>query len=364
MKKVLSVLLVLTMLMVMATGCSKTSETTTEPEVTNAPEATEAATEPAATETTTAEPAKTGLAVISSLGKSKDAAADADGLAQTDSLIVAVLVDKDGKILDCKIDAAQTKINFSTEGKLITDVASALKSKQELGTEYGMKSKSDIGKEWNEQADAFAQYVIGKTADEVSGIAVTEKGVAGDADLAASVSVRIGDFVAAVAKAVANAQELGASVGDKLGLAVSTDIAKSKDANAEGDGLGQAYSNYAVVTVGADGKITSCYFDASQGNVNFSIAGAITSDIAAAPQTKQELKEGYGMKKASNIGKEWYEQANALATYVTGKTVDEVTGIALSDEGLAADADLAASVSIHLAPFTANVAKAVANATK
>ncbi|HWT74480.1 MAG TPA: hypothetical protein VN258_07140 [Mobilitalea sp.] len=39
-------------------------------------------------------------------------------------------------------------------------------------------------------------------------------------------------------------------------------------------------------------------------------------------------------------------------------------GIALNNQGTAADADLAASVSIHLAPFTSNVEKAVANAAK
>lgn len=335
MKKILVSLLVLTMVVASLTACSKSSE-----------------------------PAKTGLAVITSLGKSKAATADAEGLAQTDSLVVAVLVNKDGKILDCQIDSAQTKVNFTTEGKLTSDVAAILKSKQELGADYGMKSNSAIGKEWNEQADAFAKYVIGKTAAEVKGIAISSEGAAADADLAASVSIRIGDFVAAVEKAVTSAQDLGAAKGDNLGLAVTTDIAKSKDAAADAEGLAQAYSNYAVVTVDKDGKITSCYFDASQGNVKFDTTGVISTDVTVAVETKQELGDAYGMKKASTIGKEWFEQANALADHVKGKTVDEVTGIALTDEGLASDADLAASVSIHLAPFTSNVAKAVANAAK
>ena len=30
-----------------------------------------------------------------------------------------------------------------------------------------MKRASSIGKEWNEQANAFADYVIGKTLDEI-----------------------------------------------------------------------------------------------------------------------------------------------------------------------------------------------------
>lgn len=371
MKKVLTLLLISTMLVGLVTGCSKSSETTdkttndaTTPAATEAPAATDNTNAADTTDTATAEAAKTGFAVITSIGSSKDASAEADGTAQVDSLLVAVLVDGAGKILDCQIDQAQTKINFSAEGKLTTDIATIFKSKQELGTEYGMLKASGIGKEWNEQADAFANYVIGKTVDEVKGIAVTEDGKASDADLAASVSVHITDFIAGVEKAVANAQDLGAKVGDQIGLAVTTEISKSSDASADADGLAQAYSNYAVVTVGADGKITSCIIDASQGNVNFSATGTITSDLAAETQTKQELKENYGMKKASGLGKEWYEQGNAFATYVTGKTVDEVKSIAVTEDGHAGDADLAASVSVHVTPFIANVEKAVANAAK
>ena len=364
MKKILTLLLAVVMVLSLVSGCSKKAETTDTPAVTDAAAPTDAATPTEATAPETAGAAKTGLAVINSLSKSTAATADADGLAQVDSLIIAVLVGEDGKILDCQIDSAQTKINFSAAGALTTDVATVYKSKQELGTDYGMKSASKIGKEWNEQADAFAAYVIGKTADEVNGIAISEAGVAADADFAASVSIHIGDFVAGVAKAVANAQDLGAKAGDQIGLGVDTTISKSTAATAEEAGLAQAYTNIAVTTVDKDGKITSCYIDAVQGNVNFDAKGAITTDLTVAPQTKQELKDAYGMKKASKIGKEWYEQANAFSQYVTGKTSDEVNGIALTADGLASDADLAASVSVHIGPFMANVVKAVTNAKK
>lgn len=361
MKKVLALLLSLTLVIGMFTGCGKsedkeeteTTETTTETEV----EETETAEEPAE-----AAAAKTGLAVITSTEKSKDVSEE-DGLAQVDSTVVAVLVDQDGKILDIKIDSAQTKINFSAEGKLTTDLATVFKSKQELGTEYGMGKVSTIGKEWNEQATALAEYVVGKTVEEIKGIAVTEEGAPTDADLAASVTIKIGGYVAAIEKAVSNAQDLGAKVGDTLGLGVSTDIAKSKDA-AEEDGLAQAYSNYAAITFDADGKITSSLIDASQGNINFSKEGKITSDLTVAQQTKQELGDDYGMKKASTIGKEWFEQANAFAAYVVGKTVDEVKGIAVDAEGVASDADLVSSVTVHIGPYIGVIEKAAASAAK
>lgn len=370
MKKLLTLLLSLALVVSMLAACGKSddakdtadSATPTVAPTTAAPTTAPAVTDKAA-EDTTAAAAKTGLAVVTSVGKSADAG-EKDGLAEIDSTVVAVLVGEDGKILDCKIDTAQTKINFSKEGKLVTDAATVFKTKQELGKEYGMGAKSGIGKEWNEQADAFAAYVIGKTVDEVKGIALNEEGVATGADLTSSVTIHIGDFVAAIDKAVANAQTLGAVSTDKLGIAVYTDMGQSKDASADGDGLAQAYSYYTAVTSDAAGKITSCLIDASQGNVNFDAKGVITTDLKAAPQTKQELKDAYGMKAKSGIGKEWYEQANAFAAYVTGKTVDEVKGIAVNEEGLATGADLVSSVTVHVTQFIDVVDKAVANSAK
>ncbi len=366
MKKIIALLLSLTLVMSMLVACGKkdaaepTADPTTAP--TSAPAADDKKDDAATTDTTTeAAAAKTGLAVINSIAKSKNAAADADGLAEVDSTVVAVLVGQDGKILKCSIDVAQTKVNFSTEGKLTTDIATAFQSKQELKDGYGMKKASGIGKEWNEQADAFEAYVIGKTVDEVKGIALNEEGKASGADLTASVTVHINEFIDAIDKAVANAQDMGAKETDKLGLGIATNIAKSKDATADAAGLAQAYSYYTVTTTDADGKITSCIIDASQGNVNFDATGVITSDLTVAPQTKQELKDAYGMKKASGIGKEWYEQANAFAAYVTGKTVAEVSGIAMT-EGVPSVADLTSSVTVHATDFVATIEKSVANA--
>lgn len=304
----------------------------------------------------TPESVMTGLAVLNSVAKSADAAADADGLAQADSLIVAVTVDSEGVITDCVIDQAQSKANFNAAGELVTPLDATFKTKNELGTEYGMNKASAIGKEWNEQAEAFAQYVIGKTVAEVAGIAVSE-GYAADADLLASVTVHITDFMAGVEKAVANAAELGAAKGDMLSIATTTNISKSKNAAEAEDGLAQVYSTYVAMTQNAEGKITSCIFDGSQSNVNFDATGMITTDLSVAPRTKNELKEEYGMAKNSSIGKEWYEQAAGFAAYVTGKTVEEVSGIAIS-EGYAADADILASTTIHITDFIALVEKA------
>ena len=131
---------------------------------------------------------KTGLALMPKVESSADAG-ETDGLAQTDVSIAAVTVNAEGKIVACAIDAVQVKINFDKEGKLVTALDSQFKTKQELGADYGMKAASSIQKEWNEQADAFAAYCVGKTADEITAIAAGEDGKPADVDLAAGCSV-------------------------------------------------------------------------------------------------------------------------------------------------------------------------------
>ncbi len=347
MKKSLAFLLVIVLSLVLFAGCGKTAKPSASAEP------------PASAKPSAAAPAtvKTGFAVITSIDKSKDAGEE-DGLAQADSVLVAVIVDSAGKILDCVIDTAQSKANFNTKGEIVTPLDATFKTKNELGAEYGMSKASSIGKDWFEQAAVLADYFTGKTVAEIKGIAVDAEGHATGTDLTASVTIKIPGYIAAVEKAVANAKELGASAGDTIGIGTTTNIGKSKNGGDEA-GLVQFYSTYAAVTKDASGKITSCIIDASQSNVNFDATGKITTDLKVAPQTKNELGDAYGMKKASSIGKEWNEQAAAFAAYVTGKTAAEVAGIAVS-EGYAGDSDLKASVTVHITDFLVIIDKALA----
>lgn len=301
--------------------------------------------------------AKTGLAVISSVSKANDAGDD-DGLVQTDSTAAAVLVDEKGVITDCVIDVVQTKINFSATGEITTDLSTTYVSKHELGDDYNMRGASPIGKEWNEQADALATYIIGKTIDEVKGMKI-EDGVPAEADLESSVTMQVSDMVAAVEKAVANAEDLGASSSDKIGLGITSDLGKSKNAG-DDDGTAQAYSHYAAVTLDKDNKITSSIVDASQANVKFSAEGVVT-ETPTKLETKLELGDGYNMKGASPIGKEWFEQSKAFTDHIVGKTISEVTGMALTD---GAPSDLESSVTITVGGFLSAIEKAGASAAK
>ncbi len=352
MKKILVIGLILAMLVTVIAGCG--TKDTSEPTATPAATATPAPTSTPSTETSL----KTGLSVVTSVSNSKNAGEE-DGLAQANTVIIAVTLDSAGVIQDCAIDYVQAKINFNAEGKLTKALETVFPSKRELGDDYGMKAVSGIGKEWYEQADALEAYVIGKTVDQVKGIALDDSGHATDAELTSSVTIGLGDYISGIEKAVANAVDLGAMSGDKIGIGTTATMSSSKDATDEANGLAQSYVNISVVTVDGSGKVTSCIVDAVQANVNFTKAGVIETDLTSKPMTKLELGEGYGMKKASAIGKEWNEQANAFAAYVTGKTLDEIKGIAVDETGVATDAELTSSVTVHVSPFIANIEKAV-----
>ncbi|MDD3692906.1 MAG: hypothetical protein PHX02_03250 [Oscillospiraceae bacterium] len=306
------------------------------------------------------ESVKTGLAIVTTINKSKNAE-NGTGVAEANSTVVAVTVDNDGKIVKCAIDTAQTKVNFSDEGRITTPLNTVFKTKNELKEDYNMKGNSGIGKEWYEQAAAFAEYVTGKTVDDIEGIAVDEGQRPTEADLKSTVTIAIGDFIEGVKKAVNNAKTMGAKGSDKLGLGIVTSIAKSNDAG-DDDGLAQIYSTYAAVTTDADGKITSCALDASQSQVNFDRSGVITTDININPKTKNERGDEYGMRGASGIGKEWYEQANAFAEYVVGKSANEVEGIAVNDGGYPTENDLKSSVTVTIGDFKDVIKKASQNA--
>ena len=300
---------------------------------------------------------KTGLYIATNTSGSKDASAEVEGLAEYDVTIVAVLVDENGVIRDCIIDGIKASVEFDAAGALVTDLATEIKTKNELGEAYNMKAWGGAIAEWDAQAAAFADYITGMTVEEVKGISVDEGTKPTDADLTASVTIAIGGFVPAVEAAVANAEVLGAQTGDELKLAVLANIGSSKAADAENAGNAQLDVDVAAITVNGD-VITSCVIDSVQAKVAFDAEGKITTDVTAPVLSKNQLGENYGMVAWGGAIAEWNEQAAAFAAYVTGKTAAEVAGIAVDEATHPTDADLASSVTIAVGGFQALIAKA------
>ena len=296
---------------------------------------------------------KTGLAVVTSADKSGNAAQ-----IEYDVTFVAVTVDDNGVIQDCMIDSLGPKVTFDETGVITSDLNAPILTKNELGEDYGMKAFAGSRYEWYEQAAALADYAVGKTVGELKNGAINESGKAPEgSDLAATATIYLGGYVNAIEAAVNNAQHLGAQSGDVLKLASISSLGSSRSATAEGDGTAQLDCNVTAITV-KDGVITSCYIDSVQAKVNFDTNGNITSDLSTPIQTKNQLGESYGMAAWGGAISEWNEQAAAFAAYVTGKTAEEVAGIAVS-EGKATDADLAASVIISIVDFKDLIAKAM-----
>ena len=300
---------------------------------------------------------KTGLYIGTSVSDSKSAAADKAGEAAYDVTIVAVTVDDKGIIRDCIIDSIKASVAFDATGAVTSDLTAEVLTKNELGEAYGMKAYGGSKYEWNEQAAALAKYAKDKTVAQLKDGAVNESGKAKDADLASVATIYIGGYVDAIEAAVANAKHLGAQSGDTLKLAVISGIGSSVSATAEKAGTAQLDSDVVALTE-QDGIITSCYIDALQAKVNFDATGTITTDLTAAPQTKNELGEGYGMKAWGNAKFEWNEQAANFAKYAKGKTADQIANIAVT-EGKPSDADLSATVTIAIGGFQALIAKAM-----
>ena len=296
---------------------------------------------------------KTGFAVSASL--SAESAGEKDGSTTTDVSLVAVTVTEEGVIESCKIDAIQAKVAFTADGKVSSKAGEVL-TKKELGDDYGMRVASPIGKEWDEQVEAIEAYAVGKTVEELKTKAIDENGVVADADLASGATIYMGSFIWAIEAAVNNAQNLGANAGDELVLVANTKAAGT-DATAEADGTTQVDANVAVFTMNGD-TITSCIIDAIQAKAAFDAKGVAAEIADPAVLTKAQLGEVYGLKAYSGVGKEWDEQTAAFCEYITGKTVEEVKGIALTETTAPADADLAASVSIAVGDFMGLVEKA------
>ena len=298
---------------------------------------------------------KTGLAVIGGAGDSKDATE-----AAYDVTVVGVTVDDNGVIQSCIIDSVGAKVAFDATGTITSDVTAAPATKNELGENYGMKAYGGAKYEWNEQAGALAQYAVGKTVDELKNGAIDESGKApAGTDLASTATIYLGGYVSAIETAVANATHLGAQAGDELKLAVVSSVGSSKSATAEEAGLAQLDCDVTALTV-KDGTITSCTIDSLQAKVNFDNSGAITTDLSVPMQTKNQLGENYGMKAWGGAIAEWNEQAASFAQYVTGKTADQVAGIAVNEKTAPTEADLSSSVTIAVGGFQALIGKAIA----
>lgn len=283
--------------------------------------------------------------------------------AQADIHIATVMLDADGKIVKCVIDAVQVAAKVDANGALITDVTAAtFQTKKELKEGYNMKGSSPIGKEWYEQAQAFESWCVGKTVDEIKNMGLAE-GKPTDSMLLAGCTIKVNAIQQAVIRACEGAKWTGASANDTLGLGVTAELTSAANATADANGKVQAYVNYAATAKNTEGKITCVVIDSIQANSTWDATGKLTTDMSAEkePISKYNKQYDYNMKPSSAIGKEWFEQIDVFKQFITGMTADQVAAIAVGDDQKPTDTTLTTGCTMKITAYKTAVAKALAN---
>lgn len=136
----------------------------------------------------------------------KDASEEADGTAEVNTTVSAVVLNDKGEVVAAKTDAVQGKMTFDMAGAA-TGEAGAVKSKAELGYDYNMAAygtKHDGSEgavlEWFEQAAAFDAALVGKTSADFASLAGADGYATGDL-ATAGCTMGVAEMIEAAAKA-------------------------------------------------------------------------------------------------------------------------------------------------------------------
>lgn len=147
------------------------------------------------------------------------------------------------------------------------------------------------------------------------------------------------------------------AMADKLGSYLYTTVSKATNAG-EKDGSFEVLTTVCSVVLDDNGVIKMVKFDTAQTKLGFTAAGVATTEAGTVVPSKEEKQEAYGMRKASPIGKEWFEQAAALEAWCVGKTLEQVMAAPLNN-GYPTDADLVTGCTMGISDYLVALQKAV-----
>ena len=146
-----------------------------------------------------------GIALIGELNSYSAATADADGTFQAYVNFACTTQNAEGKITSVLIDSIQAKPSWNASGVLTTNADQDVRTKYTKQYDYGMKAygpEGAIGKEWFEQIDVFKLSIMGKTAAEVTAIAVDEGGYPTDETLRTGCTMKVSAYKTVVVKSL------------------------------------------------------------------------------------------------------------------------------------------------------------------
>lgn len=257
------------------------------------------------------------------------------------TIAAAVLLDAEGKVADVMLDEVELSVTGDGTGK-VTMPGETL-TKRQKGEDYPLAAVSSLKKSWAEQADAFGDFLTGKTPDEVKKLATDDDGKPKDADLLSGCTIAVDGYRDAVVRACENAKAVGSARGDRavLGVSVRNDT-KDLTADDDHDVTAQVDITVTALTLDADDRVTSAIADVTEPALTVSADGTVSAPELV--KTKLEQGDQYGMRGASALDKEWYEHSEGWCDYLKGRTRAEVASI--PDDG--SDADLAAVCTISV----------------
>lgn len=264
----------------------------------------------------------------------------------------AVLLDADGKIADVMLDELETSVSADNTGAV--SMPSDYRTKRQMGKDYPLEAVSSIRKSWAEQVDAFAEQMNGKAPEELEKLKLDEDGKSTDADLLSGCTIAVEAYRDAILRACENAKVLGAAQGDRIALGVEAgNGAANLTARDEKGVLAQVNTTLAVVTMDENTRVTSALVDETEPAVTVGADGTLTPPESV--RTKLEQGDEYGMRSASELKKEWYEQSEGYCDHLKGKNLTEVAKVPTDGS----DADLLAMCTISIEAMHKAVLKAM-----
>ena len=151
-----------------------------------------------------------------------------------------------------------------------------------------------------------------------------------------------------------------------MGTVISVSPSNEDAANEKGASA-QVNTSIVVATFDSNDKIVSVTIDVAQQKAAFDLEGQPAGEVDL--RTKIEKQGDYGMLKASAIGKEYFEQIEALEAWMTGKTFNEVMTMPTYERDASHTAcpdveDLKASCTITVGDYLKALQKAYDNAVE
>ncbi len=146
----------------------------------------------------------------------------------------------------------------------------------------------------------------------------------------------------------------------KFGIGVKYYSDEPTNASGNINGKGQLTTTAAAVLLDSNSRIVKCSIDTAETLAEYTSSGKYI--LSEASKTKYELGNDYGLKKASGINKEWYEQIDALCELVKGKTLDEIRTL-VADSGKGNSDVINAGCTIVVSDFIYALEEAIKSAS-